>query len=329
MLLPVDAESKTTGGTALLVWPLRNARLPAVLHSQAMLLVTGGAGFIGSRLVEQALNEGHDIRVLDDLSTGRAKRVDARAQLVVGDITDAQTLTKVVDGADAIVHLAAWRAVPRSVADPIGTDRVNVGGTLNLLEAARRAGVERVVVASSSSVYGAHAPRPTAESAPLDPTSPYAVSKLASEHYANIYRDLYGMSTATLRLFNVYSSNQGADTPYAQLVPAARAAIRAGRRPVVYGDGRSTRDLVHLDDVVRALLLTLTSRVTGPVNIGSGRAISVRTIVEACATGLGTCTEIDYQPPRPGDVPHTHADITHAATALGWRPTVTLPAGLV
>jgi UDP-glucose 4-epimerase len=293
-----------------------------------MWLVTGGAGFIGSHVVRAALAAGHRVRVLDDLSTGERVRVPAAAELVVGDVADPTAVRKAADGVERIVHLAAHRAVPRSVADPLATDRANTHGTLCILDAARDAGVRRVVLASSSSVYGAAAALPTPETAVPRPASPYAVSKLAGEHYAAVFADLFGLSTLSLRFFNVYGPGQSPDGPYAQLVPRTLAALHAGEQPTVYGDGTQSRDLVYVDDVARAVLAAVAADTRGVLNIGSGTAVTVLDVVGAAARALGSDVEPRFLPARPGDVAHTCADVTRAAQALGWTATIDLEEGL-
>lgn len=289
-----------------------------------MLLVTGGAGFIGSHLVAAALAAGHRVRVLDDLSTGDKERVPDEAELLVGDVAHPDDADAAVEDVTAVVHLAAMRAVPRSVARPLDADRANTHGTLSILDAARRAEVGRVVLASSSSVYGTAAALPTPETTTPLPASPYAVSKLAGEHYARVYADLHGLSTLSLRFFNVYGPGQSPDGPYAQLVPRALEARRTGRRPVVYGDGLQSRDLVFVDDVVAAVLAAVDRpQATGVLNLGSGRA---HTVLEVLAA-VGTPPPV-HLAPRPGDVPHTCADTTAITAALGWAPTTTLAEGL-
>jgi UDP-glucose 4-epimerase len=294
-----------------------------------MLLVTGGAGFIGSHLVRAAGARGERVRVLDNLSSGDPNRLADDIELVVGDITDPVALKEAVEGVTRIAHLAAVRAVPRSVAEPLDTDRVNSHGTLAVLEAARTAAVTRVVLASSSSVYGAAAALPTPEDTAPRPASPYAVSKLAGEHYARVHGELFGLSTLSLRLFNVYGPGQSPDGPYAQLVPRALAALRTGEPPVVYGDGTQSRDLVFVEDVAAAFLAALDGTATGILNVGSGRSTSVLDIIGAAARALGIeHVSPRFQDERPGDVPHTCADTTAITRALGWRAQVALDEGL-
>lgn len=295
------------------------------------LLVTGGAGFIGSHLVRAALEQGHRTRVLDDLSTGDLRRLPAGIEVQVGDVADARTTTRAAEGTDAIVHLAAHRAVPRSLETPLATDRANTHGTLAVLEAARACGVGRVVLASSSSVYGAATTLPTPEVAEPRPRSPYAVSKLAGEHYARVYGELFGVSTLCLRLFNVYGPGQRAGGPYAQLVPQFMAAIAGGLVPTVNGDGAQSRDLVFVADVADALLAAVDrTHPTGVLNVGSGRSTSVLDVLAACraVSGRTNGTPAGFAPARAGDVPCTWADTTRARSSLGWSAATTLEAGL-
>ncbi|HEX2038312.1 MAG TPA: NAD-dependent epimerase/dehydratase family protein [Acidimicrobiales bacterium] len=293
-----------------------------------MWLVTGGAGFIGSHVVQAALHAGHRVRVLDDLSTGDPRRLSREVELVRGDAADADVARRAAAGAEVVVHLAAHRAVPRSVDDPLATDRANTHGTLAVLEAARAGGARRVVLASSSSVYGSAAALPTPETAEPRPASPYAVSKLAGEHYARVHAELFGLSTVSLRLFNAYGPGQSPEGPYAQLVPRVLDALRRGDRPVVFGDGTQSRDLVYVGDVARAVLAAAATDAVGVVNIGSGRATSVLDVIAAATRAMGVRGEPHFLPARPGDVPHTCADPRRAAALLGWRATVPLEEGL-
>ena len=293
-----------------------------------MWLVTGGAGFIGSHVVQAALRADRRVRVLDDLSTGDSHRLPPDVELVRGDVADEAVVLQAAAGVEVVVHLAAHRAVPRSVEHPLATDRANTHGTLCVLEAARAAGARRVVLASSSSVYGSAAVLPTPETLEPRPASPYAVSKLAGEHYARVHAELFGLSTLSLRLFNVYGPGQPPEGPYAQLVPRVLDALRRGEAPVVFGDGRQSRDLVYVGDVARAVLAAAASDATGVVNIGSGRATSVLDVVEAAARVAGTRAEPRFLPARPGDVAHTCADARRAAAVLGWEAGVDLHEGL-
>lgn len=301
------------------------------MHLRKRVLVTGGAGFIGSHLVEAALRTGRRVRVLDDLSTGDKRRVPDDAELVEGDVADPAAVHHALEGVTEVAHLAAHRAVPRSLVDPLATDRANTAGTLAVLEAARHHDVRRVVLTSSSSVYGAAAALPTPETAAPQPRSPYAVSKLAGEHYGRVYADLFGLSTVSLRLFNVYGPGQSPDGPYAQLVPRFLDALRTGQTPMIDGDGAQSRDLVYVADVAAAFLAALDSDAAGVVNIGTGRAVSVLDVLDALRRATGVTADAhpaQHGPPRPGDVPHTCADVTRAADQLGWRAEVDLEEGL-
>jgi len=213
-------------------------------------LVTGGAGFIGSHLADALLAQGEDVRIIDDLSTGRGANLPPSARFIEGSITDPAMLETAVSGAEVVFHQAALGSVARSVNDPLVTDEVNTHGTLAVLAAAHRLGVRRVVLASSSSVYGGAESRPTPESTPLVPRSPYAVTKMASEHYARVYAELFGLETVALRYFNVYGPRQRPDSTYAAVIPLFIAALRSGTPPEVHGDGRQSRDFAYVDDVV-------------------------------------------------------------------------------
>ncbi|MBA2625481.1 MAG: NAD-dependent epimerase/dehydratase family protein, partial [Acidimicrobiia bacterium] len=212
------------------------------------VLVTGGAGFLGSALVRELCAAGTSVVVLDDLSTGRAVDLAPEAELLVGDVADPAIVRKAAGGCEVLFHLAAARAVPRSIEEPLETDTANVHGTLAALVAAREAGVRRVVLASSSSVYGQPAVVPTPESAPLAPASPYGVSKLAGEHYGRVFGELHGLEVVALRYFNLYGPGQRADLVHATLVPRLLAALRGGGRPEVHGDGCQRRDFTYVSD---------------------------------------------------------------------------------
>jgi UDP-glucose 4-epimerase len=299
-----------------------------------MLLVTGGAGFIGSHVVRTALASGRRVRVLDDLSTGDAARIPDEAELVEGDVADPGAVRAALHDVGEVAHLAAHRAVPRSVLDPLATDRANTAGTLCVLECAREVGVRRVVLASSSSVYGSAAALPTDETATPRPRSPYAVSKLAGEHYGRVYAELFGVSTISLRLFNVYGPGQSPHGPYAQLVPRVLGALVAGEPPVVDGDGTQSRDLVYVEDVARAFLAALDADPRAVerapvVNVGTGRTASVLDVLEAARRVTGSAdVTVQHAPGRAGDVPATCANPTLAAAVLGWRAEVGLVEGL-
>jgi UDP-glucose 4-epimerase len=296
------------------------------------VLVTGGAGFIGSHLVDRLIDEGHRVRVLDDLSTGREKNVNPGAELFRGDVAEESTVRRAVAGVDVAFHHAAHRAVLRSVEHPLATDTANTHGTLTVLKAAVDAGVGRVVYASSSSVYGGAAERPTPESASLWPRSPYAVSKVAGEHYCRVFTELYGLETVALRYFNVYGPRQRPDSAYAAVVPLFIHALRTGERPEIHGDGKQSRDFTYIDDVIAANLAAAGAASTAcsgkAYNVAGGRAYSVLDVLETVGRILGVPARPVHTEPRPGDVRHTRADIGAARRDLGHQPGVDLEAGL-
>jgi UDP-glucose 4-epimerase len=295
-------------------------------------LVTGGAGFIGSSLATALVADGHDVRVLDDLSTGNAENVPPEAELLEGSITDVDLVGRAANGVDVVFHQAANRAVLRSVEDPLGTDHVNVHGTLVVLESARRAGVERVVAASSSSVYGGAEQRPTPETAPLVPRSPYAVSKLAGEQYCRVYSELHGLPTVNLRYFNVYGPRQRPDSAYAAVIPLFIRALASGEAPTVHGDGLQSRDFTFVDDVVRANLLAATAPATRcngmSLNVAGGSEHSLLELLDALQALIGTSVAPAHTEPRPGDVRHTRADVSAARDAIAFTAEVPFSEGL-
>jgi UDP-glucose 4-epimerase len=295
-------------------------------------LVTGGAGFIGSHLVDALLARGDEVVVLDNLATGRVENVADAARFVDGDVADSDVVARAVAGCEVVYHQAALGSVSRSVERPLDTDRANVQGTLAVLEAARRAGVRRVVLASSSSVYGGAASTPTPESAPVTPRSPYAVSKLTGEHYARVYRELHGLETVALRYFNVFGPRQRPDSQYAAVIPLFIDAVLRGATPLVHGDGRQSRDFTFIADTVQANLRAAAApadRCAGRAyNIARGASASLLDLLDVLAAELGTSVTPQHGDPRPGDVRHSHADISAARRDLGYQPEVTFREGL-
>jgi UDP-glucose 4-epimerase len=295
-------------------------------------LVTGGAGFIGSHLVAALVADGTHVVVLDDLSTGSAENVAPEADLVEGDITDVSTVANVTRGCDVVFHLAARGSVQRSVEQPLATDKSNVSGTLTVLCAAHDAGVGRVVLSSSSSVYGGAGQRPTREDQPLQPRSPYAVSKLAGEHYARVFAELHGLETVMLRYFNVFGPRQRADSQYAAVVPRFIDALRRGNPVEIHGDGQQSRDFTYVTDAVeanrRAAAAPAESCVGRAYNIARGES---HTVLELLAT-LADLLDVDAVPQhvagRPGDIRHSQASIEAAGNDLGFRPSGSLRDGL-
>jgi nucleoside-diphosphate-sugar epimerase len=298
------------------------------------VLVTGGAGFIGSNLVRSLLAAGRDVRVLDDLSTGypsNLRGVEGDFDLVVGDVRDVDVVREAVRGVEVVCHLAALPSVARSVADPFVTNEVNVRGTLNLLVSAKEEGVRRVVYASSSSVYGNTPTLPKHEEMAPSPQSPYATSKLAGEHYCRAFTGVYGLETISLRLFNVFGPRQDPDSDYAAVIPRFLARMAAGEPPVINGDGRQTRDFTYVDNVVRAFILAASA---GPeaagemANIGCGSRISILDLVQGLNEALGSRMEPMFAEPRPGDVRDSLASIEKAARLIAYRPEVEVHEGL-
>jgi len=275
------------------------------------VVVTGGAGFIGANLCAALADEGHDVIALDDLSTGRAANLDDRAvKLVEGSILDRLLVHDVLDGADAVVHLAARGSVPRSLADPLATHEVNATGTAQVLEAARACSVGHLVLSSSSSVYGANPVLPKHEGLAPSPVSPYAASKLAAESLALAYQRSFGLPVLALRFFNVFGPLQTADHDYAAVIPRFIDAGLAGRPAEVHGDGGQSRDFTYVGTVVRVLAEALASTITadGPVNLAFGSRVSLVQVVAELEQLLGHPIDRHHVDARPGDVRHSQAD---------------------
>jgi UDP-glucose 4-epimerase len=294
--------------------------------------VTGGAGFVGSHLVDALVAAGHEVVVLDSLSTGYADNVNPAARLVVGDVSDPDTVAAAMAGAEVAFHLAAARSVQRSVEQPLETDRVNTAGTLTILEAAREGGVRRVISTSSSSVYGGASPTPTPESAPVVPRSPYAVSKAAGEQYARIYWELHGLETVSVRLFNVFGPRQRPDSAYAAVIPLFIFALQAGQPPQVHGDGLQSRDFTYIDDTVSGFLAAAEApaeKCAGRVyNIAGGGEHTLLDLLSALERIMQVGVEPVHVEPRAGDVRRSRADATAAREDLGWVAKVDFEEGL-
>jgi nucleoside-diphosphate-sugar epimerase len=297
-----------------------------------LTLVTGGAGFIGSNLADALIARGHEVRILDNLSTGFAENLPADSTFFEGDLCDEELVAAAVDGVEVIFHQGARGSVPKSIDTPLVTDLWNVHGTLTVLEAARRAGVRRVVAASSSSVYGGVAPRPTVEASPLTPKSPYAVSKVAGEQYLRVYWELFGLETVALRYFNVYGPRQDPNSAYAAVIPKFIAALRAGEAPQINGDGKQSRDFAFVADVVGANLAAATAPAEAcagnAYNVAGGSERSLLEMLDILGEILGTDIAPEHLEPRAGDVRHSFADTSAAATDLGWQPSTDFADGL-
>ncbi|MDX1387689.1 MAG: SDR family oxidoreductase [Acidobacteriota bacterium] len=307
----------------------------------ATFLVTGGAGFIGSNLVEAILRRGDSARVLDDFSTGRRENLADTAawasegggsfDLITGDIRDAATCRTATEGVDFVLHQAAIPSVQRSVQDPVTTNEVNVAGTLNLLTAARDAGVRRFVFASSSSLYGDSETLPKVETMPPAPISPYGLQKLTGETYCRLFHALYGLPTVALRYFNVFGPRQDPTSEYSAVIPKFVTAIREDRAPTIYGDGEQTRDFTHISNAVSANLLACeaTNGALGEAyNAACGDRISLNQLVETLAGFAGKKVVPEHAPPRPGDIKHSLAGIDKAIEKLGYRVEVDVHEGL-
>jgi UDP-glucose 4-epimerase len=294
-------------------------------------LVTGGAGFIGSTLVDALVARGGDVVVLDDLSSGRLENVNPAAQLVQADIVDKSAVDTATSGCDVVFHQAARRAVLQSIEHPLETDRVNVAGTLTVLMAARDAGVRRVVFGASSSVYGGAATRPTPESAPPNPRSPYAVTKYTGEQYCRVVSEVYELETVALRYFNVYGPRQRPDSRYAAVIPLFLDALATGRSPEVHGDGQQSRHFTFVSDAVNANLAAVEapSQCSGRVyNVAGPRAYTLLEVLGILEDVLAVRAEPIHTDPRTGDIRHSLADLTAARRELDYEPAVELPDGL-
>lgn len=296
------------------------------------LLVTGGAGFIGSHLAEALIGAGHDVRVLDNLSTGDRENVPPDADFVEGELHDRSAVDAAVSGIDVVLHQAALGSVPRSIANPVATEQSNVVGSIVLLEAARQAGVRRVLAASTSSIYGGAEIRPISEDVPPNPRSPYAIGKYAMERYLRVYAEIHGMETLALRYFNVFGPRQAADSDYAAVLPRWSRALLSGKRPVVFGDGQQSRDFTFVDDVVRANMAALNADATlcdgRAYNIAGGAEHSLVEVLDMFARILEMDVTPQHEPARVGDVRHSAADISLAADELGWTPKTSMETGL-
>lgn len=298
-----------------------------------MYLVTGGAGFIGSNLVEALLERGERVRVLDNFSTGKRENLHPfrdDVDLFEGDIRSYHLVRRAMDGIEVVLHQAALPSVPRSIADPLTTNEVNVEGTLNVLEAAREAGVGRVVFASSSSVYGNSLELPKHEGMTPAPLSPYAVSKLAGETYCSVFSRIYGIEAVALRYFNVFGPRQDPSSQYSAVIPKFVTAIARGERPRIFGDGEQSRDFTYVANVVHANILAATVPIQGSVvvNCACGSRATLNDLVEHINAELGTTVEPVYAEPRLGEVKHSLASVARAHETIGYEPSWSFEEGL-
>lgn len=302
---------------------------------QRTALISGGAGFIGAHLAEQLVRDGWMVRVLDDLSTGFRENLSAIAdeiEFIEGSVCDVETCREACVDVDSVFHLAAIASVASSVEDPLTSHEVTLGGTMNLLAAAREAGVGRFVFSSSAAVYGNAEIVPTTEDQPIDPQSPYATAKAAGELYCRNFWGLYGMETVILRYFNVFGPRQSANSGYAAAIPLFVKAALTGKQPIIYGDGHQTRDFVHVSNVVSANICAATAPkedVAGQTfNIGAGEQINLRVLLCELERITGADLTPEFQPARSGEVRHSRADISRARAHLGYVPAVSLADGL-
>jgi nucleoside-diphosphate-sugar epimerase len=297
------------------------------------VLVTGGAGFIGSHIAERLCLDGYTVRVLDNFSTGHRRNLRVPAddvELIEGDIQSYERVHTAIRGCEYVFHQAALPSVPRSIQDPLTSNASNVIGTLNVLSAARDSGVRRVIYASSSSVYGSSPTLPKHEDLLPAPISPYAVSKLAGEGYCRSFFEVYGLETVALRYFNVFGPRQDPLSHYAAVIPRFITACLAGQAPTIFGDGEQSRDFTYVGNVVEANLLAMEAeRAVGKVyNIACGERVTVNQLLEELHALTGQEIEARYEPPSPGDIRHSLADVTRAERELGYSPRTNLNEGL-
>jgi UDP-glucose 4-epimerase len=299
-------------------------------------LVTGGAGFIGSHLAETLAGQGHRVRVLDNFSTGKRENLascENQIELVEGDVTRFEDVVQAMAGVEIVFHQAAVPSVPRSIEDPLGSNRASVDGTLHILLAARDADVKRVMYASSSSVYGDQAPDVAkVETMIPQPISPYAVAKLAAEHYCQVFYRVYGLETVCLRYFNVFGPRQDPQSAYAAVIPRFATALLTGAPPSIYGTGEQTRDFTYVGNVVAGNILASIApvdQVGGETfNLAAGGQTSLNMLMEMLQEITGINITPDYEPARSGDIMHSRADISKAEKRMNYHPTITLLDGL-
>ncbi len=296
-------------------------------------LITGGAGFIGSNIARELVRRGHRVRILDNFSTGNRenlREIEDKIEIMEGDLRNYHNVREAVEGMDFVLHQGALPSVPRSISDPIASDAVNVGGTLNVLHAAKAARVKRVVFASSSSIYGDNPTLPKQEDMPPNPLSPYAVSKLAGEKYCQVFAGIYGLHTVCLRYFNVFGPRQNPDSQYSAVIPKFIKAILHDQSPVIYGDGEQSRDFTYIQNTIEVNIRA--TEADCPPGVVMNAAVHQRTtlneLVAMINKILGKNIQPVYTEPRPGDIKHSFADITRLKETLGYQPSVLFEEGL-
>jgi len=298
----------------------------------ATYLVSGGAGFIGSHLVEELVRRGERVRVVDNLSTGKRQNIAhlSSVEFVEGDLADLDVAQRAVAGIEYVLHQAAIPSVPRSVEDPITSNRANIEATLNILVAARDAGVRRLVYAGSSSAYGDTPTLPKVETMATAPLSPYALQKLVGEQYCQMFTRLYGLETVTIRYFNVFGPRQDPSSPYSGVISLFISGLCDGRQPTIYGDGEHTRDFTYVANVVDGVLRACTAaEASGEViNVATGGRISLNTLFNTIRQLVDANVNPMYSAPRPGDVKDSQADISKARRLLGYEPSISFEEGL-
>jgi len=296
-------------------------------------LITGGGGFIGSNIAHELVKRGEGVRILDNFSTGRRINlvgIENSIELIEGDIRDFWTVREAVEGIDCILHQAALPSVPRSVKNPLTSNEVNINGTLQMLEAAKNAGVKKFVMASSSSVYGESVELPKHEGLRPDPLSPYAVTKLTAEYYLKVYWQLYNFPTVALRYFNIFGPKQDPASQYAAVVPKFITSLLENKPPTVFGDGKQSRDFTYIDNCVNANMVAATNdKVCGDYfNVACGGQFTLNDLLDELRAIIGTDTQAKYVDPRPGDIRHSFASVDKLK-AFGYEPTVSFKEGLV
>ena len=296
------------------------------------VIVTGGAGFIGSHLTELLLSRGYHVIIIDDFSTGKMANIEPllknkKVDFIQGSITELPLLQNLFQGVDFVFHQAALSSVPRSVENPLSTNKVNITGTLNVLLAARDNNVKKVIYASSSSVYGDTPTLPKREDMVSNPQSPYALTKLVGEYYCRVFHQIYDLPTICLRYFNVYGPRQDSDSQYAAVIPIFIARVSQNKPPIIYGDGEQTRDFTFIKDVIQANIIGAESDACGVFNIGRGENITINDLAKTITRIMEKDLQSEYQPPRVGDVKHSLADISKAR-AIGYESQYSLDKGL-